>query len=108
MLVFINALADPVLPAIDSPLLALGEMAVVRRHVFLFTVLHASLALLQVGRLLRVQFPALDAVANALLLSALAAVYFRTWPAQSLFHSSIKQQLALLQLIFQALAVPDS
>ena len=49
----------------------LGEMAVVRRHVFLFTVLHAGLALLQVGRLLRVQLPALDAVANALLLAFL-------------------------------------
>ena len=34
MLVFINALADPVLLAIDSSLLALGEVAVVRRHVF--------------------------------------------------------------------------
>ena len=75
MLVLIDALADPVLLAIDSPLLALGEMAVVRRHVFLFTVLHASLALLQVGRLLRVQFPALDAVANALLLPFLTAVH---------------------------------
>ena len=74
MLVLIDALADSVLLAIDPFLLGLGEMAVVLRHVFLFAVLHAGFALLEVGCLLRIQFPALDAVANALLLFCLAAI----------------------------------
>src|ERR1700682_2872358 len=75
MLVLIDALADPVLLAIDPFPLGLGEMAVVLCHVFLFAVLHTGLALLEVGRLLRIQFPALDAVANALLLLCLAAIH---------------------------------
>src|ERR1700688_5216752 len=75
MLVLIDALADPVLLTIDPFLLGLGEMAVVLRHVFLFAVLHTGLALLEVGCLLRIQFPALGAVANALLLLCLGAIY---------------------------------
>jgi len=75
VLVLVDALADPVLLTIDPFLLGPGQMAVVLRHVFLFTVLHAGLALLEVSSLLRVQLPALDAVANALLLILFAAVH---------------------------------
>jgi hypothetical protein len=75
VLVLGYALADPVLLTIDPSLLGLREMAVVLCHVFLFTVLHTGLALLEVGRLLRVQLPALDAVANALLLVFFTAVH---------------------------------
>jgi hypothetical protein len=52
MLVFVDALADPVLLTIDPFLLGLGQTAVVLRHVLLFTVLHTGLALLEVSRLL--------------------------------------------------------
>ncbi len=76
MLVFVDALADPILLTIDPFLLRLGEMAVVLRHVLLFTLLYTGLALLEVGRLLRIQFPALDAVPNPPLLVLLALVYF--------------------------------
>ena len=71
-----DAPADPVLLAIDSSLLGLGEMAVVLRHIRLFTVLHAGLAILQVGSLSRAQRAILDTVANALLLVFLAVVHF--------------------------------
>src|ERR1035438_10124168 len=76
MLVLVYALADPVLLTIDPFLLGLGEIAVVLRHVLLLAVLHTGLALLEIGRLLRVQFAARDAVANALLLVFLATVHF--------------------------------
>src|SRR5208282_2664137 len=75
MLVVVDALADPVLLTIDPFLLGLGEMAVVLRHVLLLAVLHTGLSLLKIRRLLRVQFAALDAVANALLLVFLATVH---------------------------------
>ncbi len=75
MLVLVDALADPVLLTIDPFLLGLGEMAVVLRHVLLFAVLHAGLALLEVGGLLRIQFAPVDPVANALLLFLLAVVH---------------------------------
>lgn len=74
MFVFRDALADPVLLTIDAALLALGQMTVVLRHVGLFAVLHGGLAVLEIGRLLRVQLAAADAVGDALLLILFAAV----------------------------------
>jgi len=68
VLVFVDTLADPVLLAIDPALLAFGQMAIVFRHIFLFAVLHTRFALLKIGRLLRSQFAALDAIGDALLL----------------------------------------
>jgi len=58
VLVFIDALADAVLLAVDSALLTLGKVAVVRRHIFLFAVLNAGFALFEVRGLLRVQLSA--------------------------------------------------
>jgi hypothetical protein len=52
VLVFVDALADAVLLTVDPFLFGLGQMAVVLRHVFIFAILHAGLALLQVGCLL--------------------------------------------------------
>ena len=76
MLIFGYALADAVLLAIDSALLALGQMAVVLCHVFLFAILHTCFALFKIGRLLRSQFAALDAIGDALLLILFALVDF--------------------------------
>jgi len=73
VLIFVDALADPVLLAIDPALLGLGQMAAVLRHISLFAVLHVGFTLFQIGRLMRVQFSVLDAIANALLLVFLRA-----------------------------------
>jgi ABC-type glucose/galactose transport system permease subunit len=74
--VFRDALADAVLLTIDYPLLCLGEMAVILRHVSLFAILHAGLAIFQVGSLLRGRRFVLHAIANALLLVFFARVNF--------------------------------
>src|ERR1700674_4179836 len=76
VLILVDALADAVLLTIDPFLLGLGEVAVVLRHVLLFVVLHAGLALLEMRCLLRIQFPALHAVANTPLLVLLPSVHF--------------------------------
>ena len=45
MLIFVDRVADPILLAVDAFLLGLGEVAVVRRHIFLFAILDARLTL---------------------------------------------------------------
>ena len=74
MLVFVDGVADAILLAIDAVLLGLGEMTVVRRHIFLFAVLNIRLTLFEIGGLLRAQLAALDAIADALLLVFFATV----------------------------------
>src|SRR5260370_1834885 len=76
VLVFVDALADPILLTIDPFLLRLGEMALLLRHFLLFTLLYNSLALLDFRPLLLIQFPALHAVPNPPFLVLLALVYF--------------------------------
>ena len=76
MLVLVDAAADAVLLAIDAALLALGEMAVVFRHVRLFALLNARFALFKIGRFLRSQRAVFHAIANALLLVFLTLVDF--------------------------------
>ena len=76
MLIFSYALADPVLLTIDPFLLGLSQVAVVFRHICLFAVLHVGLAVLQVGRLLRVQLSTADAIPDALLLVFFTRIYF--------------------------------
>ena len=75
MLVLVDALADPVLLTIDPFLLGPGQMAVVLRHVRLFTILHTGLAILQVSGLLRSQRTVLNTIANALLLVFFTSVH---------------------------------
>lgn len=75
MLVFVNALADPVLLTIDAFLFGLRQMAVMSRHIFLFAILYGGLALLEISGLLRIQLAALHAVRDALLLIFFAAIH---------------------------------
>ena len=75
MLVLIDTLADSILLAIDPILFRLGEMTVVRRHVFFLAVFHAGFAVLQITGLFRAQGAVLDAVGDAILLVGFAAVY---------------------------------
>src|SRR4029077_6785645 len=73
--VFVDAAADAILLAIDPLLFGLSQVTVVRGHVFLLTVLHAGLALLQIAGLFRAQGAIVDAVGDAILLASFAAVY---------------------------------
>jgi len=75
VLLFVDAPADAVLLAINSLLFCLGEVAVVRGHVLLLTVLYAGFALLQIAGLFRAQGAVVDAVGDAILLASFAAVY---------------------------------
>jgi hypothetical protein len=75
VLVFVDALADPVLALIQVALFGLGQMAVMLRHVIGFLLLHAGLAPFQIGSLLRAQRAVVDAVGDTLLLILFAAVY---------------------------------
>ena len=76
VLVFGDALADPVLLAIDSSLFSFRQMAVVLRHVSLFAVLHSGFAIFEIGCLLRVQLAAADALGNTLLLIFFPLIHF--------------------------------
>ena len=76
MLVFIDTLADAVLLAIDPPLFCFREVAIILRHIFLFTILHAGLTLFEVGGLLRVQLATFNAIPNPLLLVRFALIHF--------------------------------
>src|ERR1700690_3156258 len=73
MLVFVDALADAVLLAIDPSLFRLREMTIVLCHILLFAILHAGLALFEVGGLIGIQFAVLHAIGDALLLALFAA-----------------------------------
>jgi len=75
VLVPVDAPTDPILLPINSVLLGLGQVAIVRRHVPLLAVLHAGFALLQIAGFFRSQGAVLDAVGDAVLLVGFAAVY---------------------------------
>src|SRR5579862_294352 len=74
--VFVDAVADVILAAIQLVLLRLGQMTVVLGHVSLFLPLHAGFTPLQVGSLVRTQRTVLDSVGDALLLVSGARVHF--------------------------------
>ena len=76
MLVFVNALADVILLAIDFVLFGLGEMTIVFRHVALFLVLYVGFPVLKIPGFSWAQRPVLDAIGNSLLLNFFAAIYF--------------------------------
>jgi hypothetical protein len=74
VLVFVNALADAVLLAVDAILFRLGQVAVVFRHVFLLAILNRGFPLLEIRRLLRVQRSVLHPVGDTILLVLFALV----------------------------------
>jgi len=75
VLVLVDALADAILLAINPILFCFGEVTVVRRHVFLLTVLHVGFAFLQIAGLFRAQGAVLDTVGDAILLPGFATVH---------------------------------
>ena len=75
MLILIDTLADAILLPINPILFRLGEMTVVRRHVFFLAVLHVGFAVLQITGLFRAQGAVLDATGDAILLVRFTAVY---------------------------------
>jgi hypothetical protein len=76
VLVFRDALADPILLSVDAALLRFRQMPVVCGHIFLFTVLDIGLAVLEIRSLLRIEFPAADTLPDALLLVFFTLIYF--------------------------------
>ena len=68
VLILIDALANAVLLPVNPILFRLGEVAIVRGHIFLLTVLHVGFSFLQIGGLLRSQGAVLNAVGDAILL----------------------------------------
>jgi hypothetical protein len=61
--------------AIELPLILLGQVAVVLRHIALFVVLQALLTAFEMSGLTRSQLTVLDAVRDAILLVGLATIY---------------------------------
>src|ERR1035438_608635 len=76
MLVFVDTSADAVLLAIDPSLFRLGEMTIVLCHILLFAILHAGLALFQVGGLVRAQLAIFQSIPDTLLLVRFALIDF--------------------------------
>jgi hypothetical protein len=75
VLVLMDAPADAIFSPIEPNLFRLGQVALVRGHVFLFPCLQAGFAVLQVAGFFRAQGAVLDAVGNAILLPGFATVY---------------------------------
>ena len=75
MLVPVDAPADVILALVQVLLLRLGQVSVVRRHVFLFRLLQAGFAVLQMAGFARAQGAVLDAVRDAILLPGFATVH---------------------------------
>lgn len=76
MLIFVDALAHAVLPLVEMFLLGLGQVTIVSGHIFLFLMLNALFALLQMCSLFWRELAIFDAVGDALLLIRFAAVNF--------------------------------
>jgi hypothetical protein len=75
VLVPMDAAADVILSPVQPTLFRFGEVAVVRRHIFLFGCFQAGFPLLQAAGFLRAQGAVLDAIGDAILLPGFAAVY---------------------------------
>lgn len=75
VLVARDAVADSIFLTIEPTLLGFGQMAIVRSHVFLFSVLEIALTLFQICSLLRTQLTAVDAVRDPSLLITLTPVH---------------------------------
>jgi len=75
MLVPMDTPADAILLPVKPALFRLGQVAVVRGHVFLFPRLQTGFAVLQVAGFFRTQGTVLDAVGDAILLPGFATVY---------------------------------
>lgn len=75
MFVSVDRAADAILLAVNAALLGLGQMAVVRCHIFLLAFLYASFALFEIGGLLRRKLAIFHAFANALLLTGLTTIH---------------------------------
>ena len=76
MLVFVDALADAVLLAVDAALLSFGQVAVVFRHVTLLAILNRGLAIFEIRGLASVELAVFHAITDALLLIFFAVVDF--------------------------------
>ncbi len=74
MLVFVDGLAHAVLSLVEVLLLSLGQMSVVRGHVFLFGLLNVRFAFFDTRSLSRRERAVLHAIGDSVLLVRLAAI----------------------------------